>query len=130
VLTTQQIVTLFYLARLASLLKCQRHFETRAANVWDLVKSSKRLGAHQWRAEGGTNGRERNEGGQGGTIPRAPNHYGGTESLLGIRRNFSKGGNVDILLMVFRLLAKQYKRTFAKHFTLSKPQRKCTILGQ
>jgi len=60
-----------------------RHFETRAANVWDLVKSSKRLGAHQWRAEGGTNGRERNEGGQGGTIPRAPNHYGGTESLRG-----------------------------------------------
>jgi len=43
---------------------------------------------------------------------------------------FEWSGNVEILLIVFRLLAKQYKRTFKKHFSLSKQQRKCAMLGQ
>jgi len=49
-------------------------------------------------------------------------------TALGVGRNFSRGVNVDILHMVFRLLAKQCKRTFTKHFTFSKPQRKCVML--
>jgi len=45
-------------------------------------------------------------------------------------QKFFQGGNVGILFMVFRLLTKQCKRTFTKHFTLSKPQQKCAMLGQ
>ena len=43
---------------------------------------------------------------------------------MGGRRNFSKGGNVDILLIFFRLLTLQCKWTFTKRFTVSTPQRK------
>jgi len=49
---------------------------------------------------------------------------------MGVRRNFSRGGNVDNLLIVFRLVSMQCKRTFTEHFTLSKPQRKCPVLRQ
>jgi len=47
---------------------------------------------------------------------------------MGVRRNFSRGGNVDILLIVFKLLTMQCKWTFTKRFTLSTPQRKRPIL--
>ena len=40
------------------------------------------------------------------------------------------GGQRRHLYMVFRLLAKQCKRTFTKHFNLFKPQRNCAMLGQ
>jgi len=36
---------------------------------------------------------------------------------IGIRRNFSSGGNVAILLVIFRLLTMQCKKTFPKRFT-------------
>jgi len=40
--------------------------------------------------------------------------------FMGVRRNFFMGGNVEILLILFRLLTMQCKRTFTKrllHFT-------------
>jgi len=44
---------------------------------------------------------------------------------MGVRRNFSReGGNVDILLILYRLLTTQCKWTFAKRFIFSTPQRK------
>ena len=37
---------------------------------------------------------------------------------MGVRGNFSqRGGNVEILLILFRLLTTQCKRTFTKRFT-------------
>ena len=44
---------------------------------------------------------------------------------LDVLRNFPRGCNVDILLIFFRLLTLQCKRTFTKRFTVSTPQRKC-----
>jgi len=44
---------------------------------------------------------------------------------MGIRRNFSRGGNVDILLIFFRSLMLQCKWTFTKCFNLSSPQTNC-----
>ena len=38
---------------------------------------------------------------------------------MGACRNFSREGNVDIFLVLFRLLTMQCKRTFTKRFTLS-----------
>jgi len=38
---------------------------------------------------------------------------------MGVRRNFSRGGNVDILFILFRLLTMQAKRTLTKRFSLS-----------
>jgi len=38
---------------------------------------------------------------------------------MGIRSNFSMEVNVDIFLILFRLLTMQYKRTLTKRFTLS-----------
>jgi len=39
---------------------------------------------------------------------------------VGVRRNFSRGGgNVNILLILVRLLTMQCKRTFTKRFTIS-----------
>jgi len=43
---------------------------------------------------------------------------------MGVRRNFSRGGNVDILLIFFKLLTLQCKWTFKKRFTVSTPRRK------
>jgi len=43
---------------------------------------------------------------------------------------FQEGGNVEILLILFRLLTMQCKWTFTKRFTLSTPQRQCPILRQ
>jgi len=37
---------------------------------------------------------------------------------------FPGGGNLDILLIIFKLLTMQCKWTFTKRFTLSTPQRK------
>ena len=45
-------------------------------------------------------------------------------STMGI---FSRGDNVDLLLILFRLLTMQCKCTFTKHFTLSTPK-KCHML--
>jgi len=47
--------------------------------------------------------------------------------VMGIRRIFSRGWNVDILLIFFRLLTLQCKRMFTKRFTVSTPQRKCPM---
>jgi len=43
---------------------------------------------------------------------------------MGGGRNLPKGGNVDILLIILRLLALQCKWTFTKSFPVSTPQRK------
>jgi len=41
---------------------------------------------------------------------------------MGVRINFSRGmGNVEILLILFRLLTMQCQWTFIKRFTLSTP---------
>ena len=47
---------------------------------------------------------------------------------MGVRRNFSRGGNVEVLLIIFNLLTMQCKWTFTKRFTLSTPQRKRRML--
>jgi len=49
---------------------------------------------------------------------------------MGVRKNFSMRGNVEILLILFRLLTMQCKRPFTKrllHFTAS--HKKCTSLA-
>jgi len=46
---------------------------------------------------------------------------------MGVRRNFSRGRNVDILLIFFRLLTLQCARMFTKRYTVSTPQRKCPM---
>ena len=38
---------------------------------------------------------------------------------MGVRRNFPRGVNVDILLIIFKLLAMHCKWTFTKRFSLS-----------
>jgi len=38
---------------------------------------------------------------------------------MGVRRNFSRGVNVNNLLILVRLLTMQFKCTFTKRFTLS-----------
>jgi len=38
---------------------------------------------------------------------------------MGVRRNFSRVGNVKILLILIRLLIMQCKCRFTKHFTVS-----------
>ena len=43
---------------------------------------------------------------------------------------FQGGGNVDVLLILFRLLTMQCNWTFIKHFTLSTPQRKLPMIRQ
>ena len=43
---------------------------------------------------------------------------------MGVRRNFAGECNVDILLILFRLLTLQCKRMFTKRFAVSTPQRK------
>jgi len=40
---------------------------------------------------------------------------------MGVRRNFSREGNLNILDVLFMLLTVQYKCTFRKRFTLSTP---------
>jgi len=50
------------------------------------------------------------------------------DMYMGIRRNFSRGGNVDICLSFSGCW--QCKQTFTKYFTLSIPQRKCRMLRQ
>jgi len=37
---------------------------------------------------------------------------------IGVRRNFSRGDNVDILLILFRFKTMQCKRTFTKFFPI------------
>jgi len=49
---------------------------------------------------------------------------------MGIRRNFSRGDNVGILLILFRLLTIQWRWRFTKRFTLSTRQRKFHMLRQ
>jgi len=58
--------------------------------------------------------------------------------IMGVRRNFSRGGKVDILLVIFKLLTMQCKWTFTKRCTLSAPQnaqcfgnnyKKCALLA-
>jgi len=44
---------------------------------------------------------------------------------MGAAEIFPEGGNVDILLIFFRLLSLQCKLMFTKRFTVSTPQRKC-----
>ena len=43
---------------------------------------------------------------------------------------FPRGGKVDLLLTLFRLLTMQRKWTHTKRFTLSTQQRKCPLLRQ
>jgi len=43
---------------------------------------------------------------------------------------FTRGGNLGILLILFRLLTMQCKLTFTKRFTFCSPQTKCPILRQ
>jgi len=50
-----------------------------------------------------------------------------SKAAMSIRRNFPEGGNVDILLIVFRVLTLQCKLTFTKRFALSALQRKCPM---
>jgi len=38
---------------------------------------------------------------------------------MGVRRNFSRGGDLDILLIIFTLLTMQCKCKFTKRFALS-----------
>ena len=49
---------------------------------------------------------------------------------MDIRRIFSRGDNVGILLILFRLLTIQCRWMFTKCFTLSTQQRKCHMLRQ
>jgi len=51
-------------------------------------------------------------------------------SHRGRPHNFSQGGKVDILLIIFRFLTMQCKQTFTKRFSLSTPQRKYPMLRQ
>jgi len=37
---------------------------------------------------------------------------------MGVRKKFSKGGNVNILLLLVMLLTMQFKCTFTKRFTV------------
>jgi len=46
---------------------------------------------------------------------------------MGVRKTFSRGWNVDNLLIIFRLLTLQCKGMFTKRFTVSAPQRKCSM---
>jgi len=50
--------------------------------------------------------------------------------FMGVRRNFSRGGKVDILHILFGLLMMQRKWTYTKRFNLSTRQRKCPMLRQ
>jgi len=52
--------------------------------------------------------------------------------ISGHRRpqKFFQGGNVDILLILFKLLTMQCEWTFTKRFTLHTLQRKCLVLRQ
>jgi len=50
--------------------------------------------------------------------------------VYGRPQKLFQGGNVDILLILFRLLAMQCKWTFTKRFTLSTTQIKCPMLRQ
>jgi len=43
---------------------------------------------------------------------------------------FPRGGKIDILLILFRFLTMQRKRTYTKRFNLNTPQRKCSMLRQ
>ena len=52
-----------------------------------------------------------------------------TSITMGVCRYFP-GDNVDILLILFRLLTMQCIWTFTKRFTLFTPQRKCSIFRQ
>ena len=47
---------------------------------------------------------------------------------MGVRINFSRGSNLDILLILFRLLTMQCKCAFTKGFALSAPKRNCAVL--
>jgi len=47
----------------------------------------------------------------------------GNSSAMGVRRKFSRGGQVDILFIIFMLLTMQCKWTFTKRFTISTPQK-------
>jgi len=49
---------------------------------------------------------------------------------MDIRRNFSRGDNIGILLILFRLLTIQCRWMFPKCFTHSTQQRKCHMLWQ
>ena len=51
-------------------------------------------------------------------------------SNMDVRRNFSRGGKVDISLILLRLLMMQRKWAYTKCFILSTPQRKCPMLRQ
>jgi len=42
-------------------------------------------------------------------------------SIMGVGRNLSRGGNIDILLIFFKLLTMLWKWTLTKPFTLSTP---------
>jgi len=42
--------------------------------------------------------------------------------IMGVRRIFSRGGNIHILLILFGLLTMQCKKTFTKRFTISRPK--------
>ena len=44
-------------------------------------------------------------------------------ATMGVRRNFSRGSNVDRLLIIFKLLTMQCKWTFTKRFAISTPQK-------
>jgi len=49
---------------------------------------------------------------------------------MGVRRKFSRGSNVDIILILFRLLTMQCKWTFTKRVTRSSLKRKYPMLRQ
>jgi len=51
--------------------------------------------------------------------------------LMGVHRNFSRGSNANILLVLFRLLTIQRRRMLTKRFTISTPQhhKKCPCYG-
>jgi len=57
--------------------------------------------------------------------------YDGPKLLFhGRPQKFFQGSNVNILLILFKSLTMQCKRTFTKRFTLSRPKWKCCILRQ
>ena len=49
---------------------------------------------------------------------------------MGVRKNFTSRGKLDVLLILFRLLMMQCNWTFKKRMILPAPQRKCPTLRQ
>jgi len=50
--------------------------------------------------------------------------HNSTVTVVDVSRNYSRGGDVDILLIIFKFLIMQCKWTITRCFTLSTPHRK------